>query len=105
MPYPITRIPTDAVTTRHAREEELRAYIEGQLLERYAEKHPDLLLDVSVARRSDYDAIKVFLTKAALLDDAQEFMQGVEDQLAADGIPTVIYVRSWTGPTDGGGAA
>lgn len=104
MPYPITRIPTDDATTRHAREEELRAYIEAQLLERYAEQHPDLVLDVSVARRSDYDEVKVFLTKTTLLEEAREFMQTVEDQLAADGIPTVIYVRTWTGANYGGAA-
>jgi hypothetical protein len=99
MPYPITRIPTDDATMRHARSEELRAYIELRLTERYSEAHPDLVLDVVVARRSDYDEVKVFLSKSALIADAEAFLREMEQQLSDDGIAILTYVRAWTAPT------
>lgn len=98
MPYPITRIPTDDATMRQARSEELRAYIEQRLTQKYSEQHPGLLSDVVVARRSDYDEVKVFLTQPSLVEEAKAFLREVEEELASEGIPTFIYVRTWTGP-------
>jgi hypothetical protein len=98
MLYPITRIPTDDAALRDAHSEELRIYIEQQILSEYGTENPDLMLDVVVARRSDYDEVKVFLTKASLVDDAKRFLRRIEDELAAEGIAVLTYVRTWTGP-------
>lgn len=102
MPYPITRIPTDDAAVRDARSEELRAFVEQRLKEKFGEQHPDLLLDVVVSRRSDYDEVKVFLTKPSLVDDAKSFLRQMEEELASEGIAVFIYVRTWTGPTSAG---
>ncbi len=98
MPYPIARIPTDDAAFREARSEELRTYIEQKLVTKFGPDNPDLLLDVVVARRSDYDAVKVFVTKAALVNDTEAFLRQLEDELAAEGIAVLTYVRTWTGP-------
>ena len=98
MPYPITRIPTDDAAFRQAHLEELRAYIEQQMTAKFSSDHPNLLLDVAVARRSDYDEVKVFLTETALVSDAKAFLRQLEDELAAEGIAILTYVRTWTGP-------
>ncbi len=98
MPYPITKIPTDDAAFRQAHSEELRAYIEQQVTAKFGSDNPDLLLDVAVARRSDYDEVKVFVTKAALVNDTKAFLRQLEDELAAEGIAILPYVRTWTGP-------
>ncbi|MGI4789817.1 MAG: hypothetical protein ACRYFS_13315 [Janthinobacterium lividum] len=98
MPYPITRIPTDDAVLRDARAEELRLYIEQRLLLEYSPQHPSLMLDVVVARRSDYDEVKVFLTQEDLVNDVKTFLRRIEDDLAAEGIAILTYVRTWTGP-------
>ncbi len=98
MPYPITRIPTDDAAVRDARSEELRAYIEQRLISEFGPQNPDLLLDVAVARRSDYDEVKVFMTNASLIADAKAFPRRMEDELSAEGIAVLTYVRTWTGP-------
>ena len=98
MPYPITRIPTDDAAFRQAHLEELRSYIEQQMTEKFSPDNPDLLLDVAVARRSDYDEVKVFMTKAVLVDEAKAFLRQLENDLAAEGIAILTYVRTWTGP-------
>ncbi len=98
MPYPITRIPTDDAAFRQAHSEELRTYIEQQMTAEFSPDNPDLLLDVVVSRRSDYDEVKVFLTKPALVNDAKAFLRQLEDGLAAEGIAILTYVRTWTGP-------
>lgn len=98
MPYPITRIPTDDAAFREAHMEELRTYIEQELIAKFSSQNPDLLLDVVVTRRSDYDAVKVFVTKAPLVSDVKAFLRQIEDQLASDGIAILTYVRTWTGP-------
>ncbi len=98
MPYPITRIPTDDAAFREVRSEELRNYVEQQMTDKFGPDNPDLLLDVVVARRSDYDSVKVFVTKAALVNDTKAFLHQLEDELAAEGIPILTYVRTWTGP-------
>ena len=98
MPYPITRIPTDDAALRDARSEELRTYIEQRLLAEYSSQDASLLLDVVVARRSDYDEVKVFVTDASLVDDVTSFLSQIEDELAAEGISVLTYVRTWTGP-------
>ena len=98
MPYPITRIPTDDAAFRQAHLEELRAYIEQQMTAKFSSDYPNLLLDVAVARRSDYDEVKVFLTETALVNDAKAFLRQLEDELAAEGIAILTYVRTWTGP-------
>lgn len=100
MPYPIARIPTDDPTLRHARTEELRSYIEQRLTERYRPQHPDLLIDVVVARRSDYDEVKVFLTKPSLVADVAAYLREIEQELAAEGIAVLSYVRTWTSPVE-----
>ena len=64
MPYPITRILTDDAAFRDARSEEIRSYIEQRLLAEYGSQDNSLLLDVVVARRSDYDEVKVIITDA-----------------------------------------
>lgn len=102
MPYPITRIPTDTAAVREAHTEELRTYIEQQITAKFSLDNPDLLLDVVAARRGDYDAVKVFLTKASLVGDVQEFLRQLEDELAAEGIAILTYVRTWTGPVSQG---
>ena len=78
--------------------EELRTYVEQQITAKFSPDNPDLLLDVAVARRGDYDAVKVFLTKAALVGDVKMFLRQLEDELAAEGIAILTYVRTWTGP-------
>jgi hypothetical protein len=98
LPYPITRIPTDDAAFREVRSEELRNYIEQQMTAKFSLDNPDFLLDVVVARRSDYDQVKVFVTKAALVNDAKAFLSQLEDELAAEGIAILTYVRTWTGP-------
>ncbi len=98
MPYPITRIPTDDAAFREVRSEELRTYIEQELVTKFGPQNPDLLLDVVVARRSDYDEVKVFVTKASLVSDTKAFLRRIEDELAAKGIAILTYVRTWTGP-------
>ncbi len=98
MPYPITRIPTDDAAFRQAHMEELRTYIEQQMAAKFSPDNPDLLLDVAVTRRSDYDEVKVFVTKAALINDTKTFLRQLEDELAAEGIAILTYVRTWTGP-------
>ena len=50
-----------------------------------------------VTRRSDYDEVKVFV-KASLVNDAKEFVRRTEDELAAEGIAVLTYVRPWTSP-------
>jgi len=99
MPYPITRIPTDDAALREAREQGLREYITQTLIDEFAQLNPDLMLDVVVSRRSDYDEVKVFLTKPALVEQAEEFMRRLEEEMAAEGIAILTYVRTWTGPT------
>lgn len=98
MSYPITRIPTDDAAFRQAHSEELRAYIEQQIVLKFSPDYPNLLLDVIVSRRSDYDEVKVFLTEPALVNDAKAFLRQLEDQMAAEGISVITYVRTWTGP-------
>lgn len=98
MPTPITRIPTDDAALRQAHTEELRNYVEQALSEQFAGLHPDLLIDVAVARRSDYDEVKVFLTKARLVEEVKSFLADLEQSLAEKGIPTLMYVRTWTSP-------
>ena len=98
MPYSIIRIPTDDAAFREVRSEELRNYIEQQMTAKFGLDNPDLLLDVVVSRRSDYDQVKVFVTKAALVNDVEAFLRQLEDDLAADGIAILTYVRTWTGP-------
>ena len=98
MPYPITRIPTDDAAFRQAHSEELRSYIEQQITAKFSPDNPDLLLDVVVSRRSDYDEVKVFVTKAGLVNDLKAFLRQLEDELAAEGIAILTYVRTWTGP-------
>lgn len=99
MPYPITRIPTDDAAFREVRSEELRHYIEQRMTAKFSSDNPDLLLDVVVARRSDYDQVKVFVTKASLVGEVKAFLREIEDQLASDGIAILTYVRTWTGPS------
>ncbi len=98
MPYPITRIPTDDAALREAREEGLRDFITQHLLDEYSQQNPDLMLDVVVSRRSDYDEVKVFLTKPALVGQAEKFLRHLEEELASEGIAILTYVRTWTGP-------
>lgn len=98
MPYPITRIPTDDAAFREVRSEKLRNYIEQQITAKFSSDNPDLLLDVVVSRRSGYDQVKVFVTKAALVNDTKAFLRQLEDELAAEGIAILTYVRTWTGP-------
>lgn len=98
MPYPITRIPTDDAATRDSRSEELRAYIEQRLAAEFGSQNPKLLIEVIVARRSDYDEVKVFLTEPLLVDEAKAFLRRLEEELAAEGIAILTYVRTWTGP-------
>jgi hypothetical protein len=98
MPYPITRIPTDDAAVRDARSEELRTYIEQRLSSEFGPQYPDLLLDVAVARRSDYDEVKVFVTNVSLVNDAKAFLRRIEEELAAEGIAVLTYVRTWTNP-------
>ena len=98
MPYPITRIPTDDAAFRDAHSEELRTYMEQQLALKFSAQNPDLLLDVVVSRRSDYDEVKVFVTKASLVDETKAFLRQIEDELAAEGISILTYVRTWAGP-------
>ena len=98
MPYPITRIPTDDAALRDARSEKLREYIEQRLLSKFNPPNSSLLLNVVVARRSDYDEVKVFVTNAALVNDMTTFLSEVEDELASEGISILTYVRTWTGP-------
>lgn len=99
MPYPITRIPTDDAAFRDAHSEELRVYIEQQLTSKFSVQNPDLLLDVVVSRRSDYDEVKVFITKPLLVDETKAFLRQVEDELGSEGISILTYVRTWTGPS------
>lgn len=96
MPYSITRVPTDNAAVRMTRSEALRVYFEQRLWQKYSEQHPDLMLDV-VARRSDYDEVKVSLTQADMVNDAKAFLRQIEEELAAEGI-TFTYVRTWTDP-------
>ena len=98
MPYPITAVPTDNAAVRDARAEQTRAYIEQRLMSEYTPQNPDLLLNVVVARRSDYDEVKVFMTEASLVNKAKEFMRRVEDELASEGIAVLTYVRTRKGP-------
>lgn len=98
MPYPITRIPTDDAALREAREQGLREYITQTLLDEFGQLNPDLMLDVVVSRRSDYDEVKVFLTKPALVEQAEKFLRRLEEDLATEGIAILTYVRTWTGP-------
>ena len=98
MPYPITAVPTDDAAVRDARAEQIRAYIEQRLMSEFTPQNPDLLLNVAVTRRSDYDEVKVFMTKASLVNDAKASMRRIEDELAAEGIAVLAYVRPWTGP-------
>ncbi len=98
MPYPITRIPTDNAALRDAHLAELRAYIEQQIASKFSEQNPDLLFDVVVFRRSDYDEVKVFMTEASLMDEITEFMRRIEDELSSEGIAVITYVRAWAGP-------
>ena len=97
MPYPITRIPTDDAALRDARTEELRAYIEQRLLSEFGPQDPNLLLDVVVARRSDYDEVKAFVTNASLVNAVKAFLRHIEEELATEGISVLTYVRTWTG--------
>lgn len=98
MPYPITRVPTDDAALRDARSENLREYIKQRVSLKFDQSDPHLLLDVVVARRSDYDEVKVFVTNAALVSEMTDFLSQVEDELAAEGISILTYVRTWTGP-------
>ena len=98
MPSPITRIPTDNAAVREAHSEELRAYIEKQLTSKFSVQNPDLLLDVVVSRRSDYDEVKVFVTKPSLVDETKAFLRQIEDELESEGVSILTYVRTWTGP-------
>lgn len=99
MPYLITRVPTDDAAVRDARAEELRAYIEQRLTSEFGPHNPDLLLNVVVSRRSDYDEVKVFVTNASLVPDAKAFLRRLEDELSAEGIAILTYVRTWISPT------
>ena len=98
MPYPITRIPTDDAGLREARTAELRDYVRQKIVDEFQPKNPGLLLDVVVSRRSDYDEVKVFLAEPALVDEAKMFMRRLEEELAAEGIAILAYVRTWTSP-------
>lgn len=98
MPYPITRIPTDDAGLREARTAELRDYIMQKISDEFQLENPELMLDVVVTRRSDYDEVKVFLTQPTLVDEAKVFMRHLEEELATEGIAILAYVRTWTGP-------
>jgi hypothetical protein len=90
---PVAPVLTDDATLREARSAKLRDYVRQRFQEQYCSRHPDLRIEVYGARRSDYDEVKVLLTKEELLNDAEGFAQSLQDEMAAEGIATFLYVR------------
>jgi hypothetical protein len=83
--------------------DQLREWVTQRYLEHYADQPQNLLVDVSVVRRSDYYEVMIFLSDSSLVAEAKEFSRGLEEELAVQGVNTLFYVRTWTGPWQGGG--
>jgi hypothetical protein len=96
IPHTILRIPNAEERQRSARE--LADYVVQRFLDQYQDTHPHLLARATANWWSDYYKVSVFLTDRSLAEEAEEWASQLEKELAREGVPSIIFVRVWTGP-------